>query len=147
MAGNEDVDDPDAPKKAFKCCKTKGTTIVVCVNCGNVYHRSCIKRDLPEIINIKGDVRFECCKSKVVRPEEDIKKLKYEKEMLERLLKESDEKYKLLLENNKLLKDNNNLLIKNNQVLEEKIVTIQKDSHKNEDKNKKTNKAYSEVVK
>lgn len=150
MATSEESDSLEVPKKTFKCCKTKVITSVVCVNCGNSYHRSCLKRDFPNLISESGDARINCCDltqdgNKLRQLE--IKNLELENELLKKLLKENEEKYKLLLENKCLLEENNILLNKNNKSMEEKIQNYKKESDK--DKNnvtKNINRTYNSVI-
>lgn len=95
--------------KAYKCCKTKLASVVVCVNCGDLYHRSCLERKTSTNIT---DTRFECCESKVTSGN------KYPKNSEnEQLLLEND----LLRKLNKEMEDKNNLLYENKRFLEEKI--------------------------
>ena len=69
MADLADVqicDDPDPDEEndqttTMKCCRTRKCTVVVCVNCYAVFHRSCIERSTNIVFIRKGQVM--CCSS------------------------------------------------------------------------------------
>lgn len=103
--------------KSYKCCKNKLISVVVCIYCGSVYHKSCSDRKNLCIID---ETRINCCRSS--NPEtkcnittqessnenDDIESniiewLRNENKLLKNLLAEKDEKYAILLENKKLL--------------------------------------------
>lgn len=122
MAGDV-VGEDESSNKKFSCCKTRESSNIVCVNCGNVWHRSCLERDFGHLVCEKGDTRTKCCK---LTSNDFIKKIEINKyiseiEQLKNSMKQLQEKYNLLENNNKLLMENNLLLQKNSKLLEEKI--------------------------
>lgn len=102
------------PEKSFKCCVKKTTKAVVCIQCGNIFHRSCMERKNYKIID---ESRIICCtlndngNSKVPDLKEDTTSKDYaeritiENNLLKRLIKEQEEKFMILLENKRLLED------------------------------------------
>lgn len=155
MATDDEQFDSDSQKNAvFTCCKTKKCAITVCINCGGVFHKSCIQRN--KNIEIISETIVKCCKSNVsldslnayqgksdeASSKIEFERLKIENLMLKRLLEESEIKYKLLEGNNKLLEENKKLL-------EEKVELIRKETEVNPKKvinknvQEKTHKAES----
>lgn len=135
MATSEECESVDALiNKPFKCCKSKVSSSAVCVNCGNIYHRSCLKREFPNLVSETGDTRIKCCS---IIPNETkmfqlvVENLKSENEMLKKLLTENEEKYQLLLETKVLMEKNNLLLNENNKLMEEKIQNYKNGPDKN----------------
>lgn len=107
MAESEDGSSDREKNKAFKCCKTKLASVVVCVNCGDLYHRSCLERKTATSI---ADTRFECCESKITSKNKNPKngdndQLIIENDLLRRLNKEMEDKNNLLYENKRFLEE------------------------------------------
>lgn len=122
-------------KLPFKCCKTKSTSVLVCINCGCLYHRSCLQR---KIVFKKDDPRIRCCDRQSEVPsveisEEDGSKVASGSETEDNLLKKEVEYVylkKLLYEceeKNKVLQRNIDLLYENKSLLEEKINVLKQE--------------------
>lgn len=133
MAGGDDDSESGEVKKSenevikipFKCCVKKNTSAVVCVNCGALFHRSCLERKHGKI---GDDPRIQCCSvkhSQAVAPSSvssqeestttqashgDNETLRMENSFLSRLLQQAEDKNRLLEENIKLLKENKKML-------------------------------------
>lgn len=46
-------------EKYYKCCKKKCSAIVICINCGGIFHKSCVERI--KNVQIIGENRILCC--------------------------------------------------------------------------------------
>lgn len=143
MADDEDqMNDPDGQKGAFLCCKKK-CSVVVCLNCAGVFHKSCVLRN--KNYEVVSDSLIKCCQPKPSAEDQildnlneastyEVQKLKFENLMLKKLLEASESKFQLLQNNNKLLEENKKLL-------EEKVVLIQKEFEINTKNINKTTQA------
>lgn len=107
------INEEDFADKQFKCCQTKTTKVLVCVNCGNVFHLSCAVKNKLKCNKI-CDTRISCCEQTQQGSCNDKVNtndlLLNEIEFLKKLLKEKEDKYNIIVENNSLLKQNLNLL-------------------------------------
>lgn len=110
----------DAPvKSAFKCCKNKNTSVVICVKCGNPFHNSCASRDWAEKLVFLDKSRVICCDVQaqecevndgdVGLNETSPENIKY----LKRLVDELTDKNRILQENADLWKEKFENSIKN----------------------------------
>lgn len=123
----------DAPvSKAFKCCKNKCSSVKVCVKCGEIFHPSCGER-----FNLKAidSTRVICCdsegsSSKLKKDTDlsyEVEILKKDRDYLQLLLAQVEDKNKLLFENKCLL--NEKL-----ECLEKEILNYKHDYHRCFDK-------------
>lgn len=140
MAPSEGDGELGDQKLPFKCCKSKVTSVLVCINCGNLYHRSCLQR---KIDFKKDDPRIKCCNKQPKVPSIEVNtedNLEVEEEpkgactdhvrmdrsetenfYLKKLLCESEEKNKILQRNIQLLYENKTLLEEKVNQLKEEI--------------------------
>lgn len=97
-------------KTFFECCKKKESRISVCVQCGKVYHKSCVLRDHANRVEIIDETRLICCQ----QPEPGKQPATYQDiiteksnqiDLLRQLVKEMESKNKLLEENKLLLEE------------------------------------------
>lgn len=143
------INDETFNEKTLKCCQTKPSKSLICVVCGNVFHLSCAIKNKLKCYKI-CDSRIQCCELDTKQYQtsniEKDKLSKYDKmelenKMLKALLKEKEDKYNILLENNSLLKQNAHLL---EEKLKEYNNTTDKQSTKNDLGRKKT---HSQIAK
>lgn len=107
MAESEDERSELEKKNSYKCCKNKSTSVVVCVNCGDLYHRSCLKRKTGK--EITGAI-FVCCESATTSEtsntsEVNKEQLLIENKLLKKLISEMEDKNRLLQENKRLIEE------------------------------------------
>lgn len=110
MAGDEYISDSETVKSdgnnenVMKCCK-KPCSVLVCVNCFSVFHKSCAGR--MQNLEYIGDGRVKCCEKVINEKEENLYKDHYKMEIsyLKKLLEEVIDKNNILKMNNQLLND------------------------------------------
>lgn len=120
---NESDTTSDTSKLLFKCCAKK-CSVVVCINCYSVFHKSCSER----ILNNKklqkiDDNKVICCEG--VNPlsynsNDQNVKFQMEINLLKKLLLEMEDK-------NTILKENNGLLLDKIKYLQEKKTAVKTD--------------------
>lgn len=131
MAPDGGDSEQSSSNKVFTCCKTKLSACVVCVYCGNIFHKSCLQRRSFAVID---DTRIKCCSlpepssgecgdGKDLDMVVQLDKLSSENLFLKKIVEKTENEYKLIENNNKLLAENKKLL-------EDKIIQLQKELDK-----------------
>lgn len=116
---NAESDTGDSSKLFFKCCSKK-CSVMVCINCYSVFHKSCSDRAVKKLQKL-DDYKVICCEG--VKPlinTDQISKLQMENNLLKKLLLEMEDK-------NTILKENNGLLLDKIKYLQDKKTTTKTD--------------------